>query len=118
MFRKYVGSILLLSFIIFCYGCSYVRSNATGGLASNLKDAVLNYNDLETVKDGGPAYLLMIDGLLLDAPDNEGLLVSAAALYSAYTGVFVSDGHTGPTPDPKITGLRTAGCLRASFQCL
>jgi len=118
MFRKTVGSIILLSFIMFCYGCSYVRSNATGGLASNLKDAVLNYNDLETVKDGGPAYLLMIDGLLLDAPDNEGLLVSAAALYSAYAGVFVSDGERARRLTQKSLdyGLR-AVCVRDSNAC-
>ena len=91
MYLPIIGRGLLALTVVFFWGCAYVRSNATSGLAANLKDAVMNYDDLETVETGGPAYLLMIDGLILDDPGNEKLLTSGAALYSAYTGVFVAD---------------------------
>ena len=118
MSRKIVSSVVLLSFILSHYGCSYVRSSATQGLASNLKDAVLNFNDLETVREGGPAYLLMVDGLLLDDPNNKSLLVSAAGIYSAYTGVFVTDDERARRLTEKALdyGLR-AICVRRTDAC-
>lgn len=118
MSRKIVSSVVLLSSILSFYGCAYVRSSATQGLASNLKDAVLNFNDLETVREGGPAYLLMIDGLLLDDPYNKSLLVSAAGIYSAYTGVFVTDDERARRLTEKALdyGLR-AVCARRSDAC-
>ncbi|MCP4693917.1 MAG: hypothetical protein GY859_38135, partial [Desulfobacterales bacterium] len=51
-------------------GCSMVVSSATDDLAENLSYAFANSNDPATVEAGGPAYLLMIDGLLHGDPDN------------------------------------------------
>jgi hypothetical protein len=65
-------------------------STATGRFADNLSEAILNNNDLETVKAGGPAYLLMVDGLLREDPKNASLLRSAANLYTAYAGFYVT----------------------------
>ncbi|MCP4688979.1 MAG: hypothetical protein GY859_13075 [Desulfobacterales bacterium] len=72
-------------------GCSMMVSSATDDLAENLSYAFANSNDPATVEAGGPAYLLMIDGLLHGDPDNTSLLLSAADMYSAYTGMFVED---------------------------
>lgn len=66
-------------------------STVAGQFTDSLSDAILNNNDLETVEAGGPAYLLMIDGLLREDPGNESLLRSAANLYSAYAGLYVTD---------------------------
>jgi hypothetical protein len=62
--------------------------------------------------------MLMMDGLLLDDPDNEGLLTSAASLYSAYTGVFVSDTHRARRLSDKARsyGLQ-AMCVRRTEAC-
>jgi len=77
--------ILLLS------GCSVFISSATTKMTDNLSRAILNNNDLATVEAGGPAYLLMVDSLLHDDPDNASLLRAAATIYTAYTDVFVKD---------------------------
>jgi len=77
--------ILLLS------GCSVFISSATTKMTDNLSRAILNNNDLATVEAGGPAYLLMVDSLLHDDPDNASLLRAAANIYTAYTDVFVKD---------------------------
>jgi hypothetical protein len=72
-------------------GCSSMVSSATVGLSRSLTAAVLDQNDPETVRQGAPAYLLMIDGLIADDPDNPELLAAGAQLYSSYTSAFVDD---------------------------
>ena len=72
-------------------GCSSIMSSATTGLADSLTNAVLDQNDPETVRQGAPAYLLLIDGLIADNPKNVDLLLAGASLYSSYAGAFVDD---------------------------
>jgi hypothetical protein len=66
-------------------------SSATAGLAENLSTAVLQQNDPETVRQGAPAYLLLVDGLIADNPDSVELLLAGANLYSSYAGTFVAE---------------------------
>lgn len=66
-------------------------SSATGKLADNLSSAILNQDDPDIVKDGAPAYLLLIDGLIEGDPENENLLLTGAKLNGAYASVFVTD---------------------------
>jgi hypothetical protein len=77
--------------IVSTLGCSSMMSSATSGLADSLTTAVLNQNDPETVRQGAPAYLLLIDGLIADDPKNVDLLLAGASLYSSYAGAFVDD---------------------------
>jgi len=72
-------------------GCSSIMSSATANLADSLTGAILNQNDAETVRQGAPAYLLLIDGLIAESPDNTNLLLAGASLYSSYAGAFVED---------------------------
>lgn len=72
-------------------GCSSIVSSATADLADSLTRAVLDQNDPETVRQGAPAYLLLIDGLIADDPENVELLLAGATLYSSYAGAFVDD---------------------------
>jgi ribosomal protein S15P/S13E len=71
--------------------CSSIMTAATSGLADSLGDAILNQDDPETVRDGAPAYLLMLDSFVRGAPDDTGTLRAAAELYAAYGIVFVED---------------------------
>jgi hypothetical protein len=66
-------------------------SRATSRLAGDLSAAVANQNDTETVRDGAPAYLLMIDGLIEGDPESTELLLAGAKLYGAYASAFVDD---------------------------
>ncbi|MFH1139288.1 MAG: TRAP transporter TatT component family protein [Pseudomonadota bacterium] len=106
--------ILLLS----ASGCSGLVSSAAGNLAGNLSKAISDSNDLETVHDGGPAYLLLIDGLLESDPENESLLRAAASLNGTYASVFVKDEAraAGMTGKALKYGLRAA-CLRNDEAC-
>ena len=76
---------------LFQSACTVLVSSATSGMAANLSAAILNQDDPETVRDGAPAYLLMMDSFVHDAPKDAAMLSSAAELYAAYGIVFVSD---------------------------
>ena len=81
--------IVLLLVMGLVAGCTSV----TGNLAASLADAIGRNNDLETIREGGPAYLIMVDAFVLDNPSNPKLLATAAKLYSTYSDAFVSDGQ-------------------------
>ena len=56
-------------------GCATVVSSATSGLSENLSAAILNQDDPETVRDGAPAFLLMLDSFVAGSPDESELFV-------------------------------------------
>jgi hypothetical protein len=60
-------------------------------MTEGLTSAVLDHDDPETVREGSPAYLLMVDALIAGDPNNAGLLIAGAQLYSSYTSAFVHD---------------------------
>jgi len=82
--------IIALSMILLA-ACASVVATAGGGMAGNLNKAILNQDDPELVRDGAPAYLLMLDSFVEGAPENVTVLSAAAELYSAYGVVFVDD---------------------------
>ena len=51
-------------------------NRATQRMADNLSNAMLNQNDLETVRAGSPAYLIMIDSLIQGDPENPSILMA------------------------------------------
>ena len=73
--------------------CASLMSSAVEDLAGDLSAAILENPDVDMVRDGAPAFLLLIDGLLKSNPDNPVLLSQAALLNSAYAGAFVADGE-------------------------
>jgi hypothetical protein len=62
-------------------GCASYVSSATTRMAHNLSAAVLNQTDPETVRQGAPAYLLLVDSLIGDDPENGAILQAGARLY-------------------------------------
>ncbi len=91
------GTILLGTVLL--AGCASVMATAGSGLAGNLNTAIMNQDDPALVRDGAPAYLLMLDSFVEGAPNNVAVLISAAQLYSAYGVVFVDD----PVRSRKLT---------------
>ena len=87
MTRNIIGLVIVL----LLSGCASIISSTTTKMADNLTQAILNQNDLETVKAGAPSYLIMIDGLIEGDPKNTRLLLSGSKLYSSYNSAFVDD---------------------------
>ncbi len=112
--RALVMSALLIGLI----GCSALARRATDNLAGNLGAAVADSDDPDTVRDGLPAYLLLLDGLINGDPDSPGLLLAAAELNGAYAGNFVSE----PERAQRLSGkaldyARRAACLGRADLC-
>ena len=105
-------AILLLS------GCASLISSATTRMADNITLAILNQNDLETVRLGAPAYLLMLDGLIEGDAENTDLLLAGAKLYSSYTSAFIEDEERAKRLAEKSLGYaRTALCIEVVNLC-
>ena len=83
--------ILILISGLILTSCSSIISSATNNMAKNLSSAIINNDDLATVKSGAPAYLIMLDSFIEGDPNDSNMLISASKLYSAYAGVFVKD---------------------------
>ena len=107
---------LMAGFLI--TGCAALVSTATKDLAENLSKAILDNDDPAMVETGGPAHLLMIDGLLQGNPNDEALLQAAATLYTAYTAGFVNDQERAKILTDKALayGFRTL-CRRKPVTC-
>ena len=81
---KQIRKSILILFFLLLNSCSFLISSATEDFGKNLKQAILNHNDPQTVVEAIPAYLLLQEALLVNDPDNEALLMSTANLYSSY----------------------------------
>lgn len=106
------GAIILLA------GCASLISSATSRMADNLSLAILNQNDLETVRIGAPAYLLMLDGLIEGDTENVDLLLAGSKLYSSYTSAFIEDEERAKRlADKSIGYARSALCIDVEYVC-
>ncbi|MGI9261716.1 MAG: TRAP transporter TatT component family protein [Woeseiaceae bacterium] len=85
------GRLAVIGILLVNAGCAAFVSSAASKFADNLSAAVLNQNDPEIVRDGAPAYLLLLDSLLEGSPEDPALLAAAASLYATYGTVFADD---------------------------
>ena len=108
-----------LLLLVMLSGCASMISSATSKMADNITLAIQNQNDLATVRDGAPAYLLMIDGLIEGDPENEDLLLAGSRLYGSYSSAFVDDEERAQRLASKSLGYaRRALCLELEEVCL
>ena len=109
----------LLVAALLATGCAALVGRATSRLADNLGSAVLNADDPASVRDGLPAYLLLLDGLLEGDPDNAGTLLAAARLNGAYAGNFTGDDalRARRLSGKALAYARRATCLQEATLC-
>ncbi|MCG8570233.1 MAG: TRAP transporter TatT component family protein [Spirochaetes bacterium] len=75
--------ILFLSFS----SCASLMSNMAGGLA----DSLYEQNDVQLVKEGAPAFLLLVEGFVNDNKKSRDMLKNGIMIFSAYSGAFVQE---------------------------
>jgi hypothetical protein len=98
--------------------CSSMISSATSNMAKNLSTAIINNDDLATVKSAAPAYLLMLDSFIEGDPEDSNMHIAAAKLYSAYANVFVKDEQRAKRMTQKSLDLALqANCLVEKDRC-
>lgn len=86
IFRLAVVTVMLC-----CAGCASLVASATGRFADNLTTAILEQNDPGIVRDGVPAYLLLLDSMASSDDAGVGVLAAAAQLYAAYAVTFATE---------------------------
>lgn len=72
-----------------CAGCSIIGKRASDTLST----VILDQNDPELVTSGIPAYLLFVDGLIAQHPDNVNLLSAGAQMFALYGSRFTTNEH-------------------------
>lgn len=109
---------LLVCVIVFSAGCASVINRASQTFADNLTAGILGQDDIEIARQGIPAYLLLIDGLIDGDPQNAGMLLAGARLYGAYAGGFIVDPQRSRTVAERGFGYaRRATCIRDKNLC-
>ena len=99
-------------------GCTNVVSGMTETLAGDLTAAMLDNEDLEVVRNGAPAYLIMLDALLRSNADSPALLQAAASLNAAYGSAFAEDPEQAKTFAAKALRLASrAACAEVAWTC-
>jgi TRAP transporter TatT component family protein len=64
---------------------------ATATLLEEVARASSKQSDLRILREGMPAYLMLIDGMIQAWPDNDRLLMAGAQSYSSFASLFVED---------------------------
>jgi len=74
-----------------CFPSKKVTIVATGSLLEDVGKSSYKQSDLRMIREGMPAYLMLMDGMVEAWPDNEQLLISAAQGYSSFASAFIED---------------------------
>ena len=116
--RRGVLSLAILGCVLLLGGCASLIGKVTSGLAADLSAAILNSEDPAVVRDGAPAYLIMLDALTRQGAGNPDLLRAAASLNGAYATAFVTEPARarGFTNKALRLALRAA-CLDVEWLC-
>lgn len=82
----------LIAVCCFANGCALLRRGAAriiSPMATQLSEGLMHQNDVELVREGAPAFLLMLDALAEAHPDNPAVLIAAADAQMAYATGFL-----------------------------
>lgn len=84
-------------FFVFLVGVFFLLPGCTSLVITPMVNPVVkNLNrqaDLELVCDGAPAYLLLLDSMLVSKPNNVGLLLHGTQAYTAYASLMPECGR-------------------------
>ncbi|MBT8137278.1 MAG: TRAP transporter TatT component family protein [Gammaproteobacteria bacterium] len=86
-----IARLLLLVMLPGLSGCGALVASAADRFAGNLTTAILEQDDPALVRDGLPAYLLLLDSLILSEPGSPKLLAAGAQMYASYAVTFATD---------------------------
>ncbi len=92
---------LLQNRILLCAICLFLLTGclpnkkltvaATATLLEGVAKSAFQQSDLKMVREGMPAYLMLMDGMIESVPDNDRLLINAAQTYSSFASAFMED---------------------------
>jgi hypothetical protein len=83
-----------LAIVAACIPNKQLTVSSTATLLEDVAHSANKQSDLRVVREGMPAYLLLIDGMIEAVPDNARLLITAAQSYASFASAFVEDTDT------------------------
>jgi hypothetical protein len=90
--RIWIFPFLILLFLpSACLPNKKLTVGATATLLEEVAKSSNKQSDLRMIREGMPAYLMLMDGMIEALPDNEQLLIAAAQGYSSFASAFVED---------------------------
>ena len=116
MFSRLPG-LFLASFLMLGSGCTNLVSGITSQLADDLAGSILNSEDIDTVREGVPAYLLLMDSFLRSSPDSEDLLLAASNLNGAFSALVVDEDRIKLFSAKSMRYVEHAACVSKSPLC-
>ncbi|MBM4306025.1 MAG: hypothetical protein FJ115_01450 [Deltaproteobacteria bacterium] len=83
--------LLLLSFPAACLPSKKLTVGSAATLLEEVAKSAYKQSDLRVIREGMPAYLMLMDGMIEAWPGNERLLLAAAQGYSSFASIFTED---------------------------
>jgi hypothetical protein len=74
-----------------CFPAKQTRVAAVAFTAEDVFQAASKQSDLNLVRAGTPAYLMLMDGLIEAYPDNKDLLIGGCRAYTSFSSAFLED---------------------------
>jgi hypothetical protein len=94
------------------------RVAAVALTVQDVADAAAKGNDVALVREGTPAYLMLVDGLLETYPENRDLLIAASRAYGSYAATLDGEPARALALNRKALGygFRALSVDRADFR--
>ena len=92
--RCFTHNLMLLFLACLSMSCAASKTMTVGATASLLEDvakSAYRQSDLKLIREGMPAYLMLIGGMVEAVPNNESLLINAAQAYASFASAFVQE---------------------------
>ncbi len=118
LFQPLLKVLCYLLLTLSLQGCSYFISSASSNFGEKLSQVILDNEDPNLVAEAIPSYLLLLETMLKDSPDDAKLLSATAKLYSAYINFLPTDAKNIPLLSIKAMNYGAkAACLQNSDLC-
>ena len=92
--QNWMGIFSIFFTLAIAAACIPNKHITVGSAATLLEDVANSANkqsDLRVVREGMPAYLMLIDGMVEAMPNNTRLLITAAQAYASFASAFVEE---------------------------
>lgn len=89
--RHFLLIALLMAGFLPSLGCSSLIASQASKLGDDISSAIYNSNDVASVGQAIPTFLVLVDSMIESNPEDADLLKTGASLNDAYAGVFVPE---------------------------
>jgi TRAP transporter T-component len=92
--RNWIGIFsifFILTVLTACIPNKQIAVGSAGILLEEIAKSANKQSDLKVIREGMPAYLMLIDGMVEAVPNNPRLLITAAQAYASFASAFVVD---------------------------